>query len=176
MSTAPGSTSRNPSFCGVESRIISASTPALTATVAVTTSQCTPPPRSALNASAWLETLLIRTTRASARPASTTPARLRTLLWIGLSRLLRGIAQATLTAFCAACPRPIAPYVAARMPTTTAEVLPWMPPGLPSSSPTIGNCASAEVRISSWSVGSPWSTKPSRDDAIRSSGRMARNE
>ena len=50
----------------------------------------------------------------------------------------------TLTAFWAACPSPTTPYRAANAPTTTADVLPWIPSGRPSWSPTMGNCASAE--------------------------------
>ncbi len=175
MTAAPGKASRKPSCCGVDHRIISASTHVVTITVTATTSQCMAPFRSLPNTSTWLDTLVSSATTASASPATIIQPRLLIRLTTGLSRLLRGIAHTTLTAFCAAWPSPIAPYVAARMPITTAVVLPWMPSGRPSWSPTIGNWASAELRMRCSSSGSPCRTKPRTAEAISSSGRIAMN-
>ncbi len=126
--------------------------------------------------SRWLPTLDSSVTASTVSPARVISSRLLSRLRIGFSRLLRGTAQATLTAFCAAWPRPMTPYRAASEPTTTADVLPVRPSGRPSCVPTIGNWLSAEVSSSSCSCLFPWSTKPSTEEAISSSGNTATNE
>ena len=173
MNNEPGSTSRSRSFCGVDRRIIVASTAVVSTTVSAAAIHLTPPPRSVPKMSRLPPRLDSTATKSRATPASTSQARPRSLLTTGLRRLLRGIAQTTLMALCAAWPSPMMPYSAASEPTITAEALPWMPSGRPSWSPTIGNCASAEVRMSCWRCGCPCSTNPSTDDAISRIGKIA---
>ncbi len=153
--------------------IISASTRALSATAATRKTSLTLRSTSVPKTSTWLATLDSSATARTAKPARTSRRKLRTRLTTGFSRLLRGTAQAALTTFCAACPRPTTPYSAASEPTTTADALPWSPSGRPSWVPTIGNWLSAEDRMSRSSSSLPWSTKPSTEDAISSSGKIA---
>ena len=93
----------------------------------------------------WLAALDSVAITRTVSPATTIAANVRARLTIGLSRLLRGTAQVTLTAFWAASPSPCTPYSAVSAPTTTADALPCRPWGAPSWVPTIGNWLSAEL-------------------------------
>ena len=121
----------------------------------------------------WFAALDSIATRSTVTPAMIITTKLRSRLTTGLRRLLRGTAHATFTACSAACPRPSTPYRAASTPTTTADVLPCKPFGAPSWLPTIGNWRSADVNTSWRSSGSPCRMKPSTEDAISSSGKIA---
>jgi hypothetical protein len=110
----------------------------------------------------------------TARPPNATINKPRTRSRIGLRRLLRGTDHAMLVAFCTAVPRPIAPYVAARAPTTTAAVEPVRPSGLRNWSPRTGNWLRAESSTRCWSSGSPCSRKPRIEVASSRSGKIAK--
>ncbi len=58
---------------------------------------------------------------------------------------------------------------------TTADTLPCRPWGAPSWVPTIGNWLSAEVSTAWRSSALPCSSRPSTEEAISSSGKIAMN-
>ncbi len=109
----PGSTWPSVSRCAVASRSIRLITTALSATESPVNSSRTPLFASAPNMLRWLDALDSIATSSTVTPARTISTKLRNRLTSGLRRLLRGIAHAVLTAFCAAWPSPRTPYSAA---------------------------------------------------------------